>query len=111
MAPRLPIKKRWIGTDKSGRTCVIEVSVEQTTRTSLYPPDGIKSVFKIKREGTPGAEDFEVVVLIDNHEPFGFHEHPKLPVKHSYRKSIHVSDWKSAWIEFEKRIEEILNES
>lgn len=109
MGSRLPITKRWICTDKLGRTCVVEVNIEQTTNTTLYP-DGIKSVFKIKREKTAGDEDFEAVVLIDNHEPFGFHEHPKLPEKHDFRRSIHVSTWQEAWREFEKRIEEILNE-
>jgi hypothetical protein len=111
MGPRLPIKKRWISTDKLGRTCIVEVDIEQTTNKSLYPPHGVKSVFKVKREKKPGVEDFEAVILIDNHEPFGFHEHPKLPAEHDYRKSIHISDWQDAWLEFEKRIEEILNET
>lgn len=111
MGPRLPINKRWVSIDKCGRTCVVEVDVEQTTNKSLYPPDGVKSVFKVKRERTPGSEDFEAIILIDNHVPFGFHEHPKLPEKHEYRESIHVSNWQEAWHEFEKRIEGILNET
>lgn len=111
MAPKLPIYKRWISTDKLGRICVVEVKIEQTTKISLYPPDGVKSVFKIKREWHRGAEDFEVVVLIDNNEPFGFHEHPQLPNEHDYRRTIHASNWQDAWHEFEKRIEEILNEA
>ncbi len=96
MASKLSINRRWVSADKCGRTCVVEVDVQQTTNKSLYPPDGVKSVFKVKREKTPGAEDFEVVILIDNHE---------------CRESIHVSNWQEAWHEFEKRIEGILNET
>jgi hypothetical protein len=90
---------------------VIEVNVESTLNRSLYPPDGVKSVFTIKREKNPGTEEFELVLLIDNHAPFGFHEHPKLPDKHDYTRTIHISSWQDAWFEFEKRIEDVLNET
>lgn len=109
--PRLPIKKRWIFTDKLGRTCIAEVSIQRTSNKSLYPPDGVKSVFIVKRERTIGSDNFEAIVLIDNHEPFGFHQHSKLPEKHEYRQAIHALRWQDAWHEFEKLIEEILNES
>lgn len=111
MAPRLPINKRWISADKFGRICIVEVDIEETLNIKLYPPDGIRCVFKIKREKKLGTENFEVIFLIDNHEPFGFHEHPKLPSEHDYRKPLHVSFWQDAWIEFEKRVKEILGET
>ncbi len=65
----------------------------------------------VRREKTPGEEDYEIVLLIDNHDPYGFHEHPKLPEKHEVRKSIHVWTWQDAWMEFEDRLEGILNET
>jgi hypothetical protein len=111
MKSRLPINKRWIAVDGQGRICICEVHIEQTSNKTLYPPDGVKSVFKVKREKTPGGEDFEAVILIDNHEPFGFHVHSRLPEQNDFRETIHVSSWQEAWIEFEEKIEEILNET
>ncbi len=111
MGFRFPIIKKWISTDKRGRTCVIAVNIELTCNRSLYPPDGVKSVFTIKREKYPGTEDFELVLLIDNHAPFGFHEHPRLPVEHDFRRILHITTWQEAWNEFENRIEDVLNET
>lgn len=111
MAPHLPIKKRWISTDKAGRTCVIEVSVEQTRDITFYPPFGLKCVFKMLRERSMGHEDFEIVLLIDNHEPFGFHVHKDLPGRRDLREALPISDWQEAWSEFEKRMTEIRDET
>lgn len=111
MGAKLPICKKWISTDAAGRTCIVEIQIERTSNLELYPPDGVKSIFTIRREKRPGCEDFELVILIDNHAPFGFHEHPRLPNVHNYRRTIHTIRWQDAWLEFEKRLQEILDEA
>lgn len=111
MNPKLPIKRRWIEVDKKGRSCVVDISIEKTADKMMYPPNGIKSVFKVMREKNVGSEDYEIVYLIDNHEPYGFHEHPKLPEDHGVRKTVHASSWDEAWEIFDKKIEEILDET
>ncbi len=111
MNPKLPIKRRWIEVDKLGRSCIVDISIDQTADHKMYPPNGIKSVFKVMREKNVGTEYFEIVYLIDNHEPYGFHEHPKLPADHDIRKMVHASSWYEAWEIFDKKIEEILDEA
>jgi hypothetical protein len=111
MNPKLPLNKRWVEVDKQGRNCVVAISIEQTADKLMYPPSGIKSVFKVIREKNVGTEDYEIVYLIDNHEPFGFHEHPKLPADRETRRIVHASSWDEAWVLFEKKIEEILDET
>jgi len=111
MAPTLPIILQWIETDQSGRKCVVSVKIEQTNDRDFYPPDGIKSVFMVKREKRMGEENFETIILIDNHAPFGFHEHPNLPDESKVRQSIHVSNWQEAWFSFEIKMKELLDEA
>jgi hypothetical protein len=103
--PRLPIKRNWKATGKDGETYIVDVSVVQTADTSKYPPDGIKSVYRFFKLNDDGAK--ELVILIDNHEPDGFHEHPSLPEQEP-RKGIHTDNWQDAWGVFEERMEELL---
>ena len=35
-------------------------------------------------------------LLIDNHEPFGFHMHTQLPEDHSVRETLNVADYNEA---------------
>lgn len=111
MSPILPLRRRRFETDRQGRNCIIDVSIEQTFDTLMYPPDGIKSVYKILRETSRESGDYEIIYLIDNHEPHGYHSHPKLPENHNIRTIIHVSTWKEAWDIFDKKRKEILNEA
>jgi hypothetical protein len=111
MSPKLPIYRHWTETDSRGRICVIEIRIVQIDNTSFYPPDGIKSVFLVKRERTPGSENFETIILIDNHEPYGFHEHSNLPDQPSVRLTVHASNWQAAWRIFETRLEELFDET
>ena len=50
------------------------------------------------------------MVLVDNHKPFGFHYHDKLPELNSSRRVIHTDSWKEAWVMFQKMCKEVLNE-
>ena len=106
--PKLPIDLDWIATGKKdGETYKVTVSVEQTDDKKKFPPEGVKSVFRVFRLKSDGNK--ELVILIDNHEPFGFHEHDKLPEEHDSRKQICADDWKDAWKEFEERMKELFS--
>ncbi len=111
MNPNLPIHRQRLTTDRQGRICKIEVSIEQTADSNMYPPNGLKCVFKVLREKIKGDEEFEIVLLIDNHKPFGFHNHPKLPLVHDVRGVIHASSWDEAWHIFDKKVKELLDEA
>lgn len=50
-----------------------------------------------------------MVLLIDNHMPFGFHFHPGLPSNHDEREDIHASDWQMAWEIFDRKLKELFN--
>ncbi|HAZ13817.1 MAG: hypothetical protein A2X86_14520 [Bdellovibrionales bacterium GWA2_49_15] len=109
MSPKLPIKSQRVLTDSKGRMCKIDVSIEQTSDMKKFPPDGKKCVFRVFREKVRGSEDFELVVLIDNHEPLGFHDHDKLPEVHDSRVQVHTTSWQEAWNTFDSKLKELLN--
>lgn len=108
MSSKLPICRTIAMMDAQGRLYKNFIKVEQTSDPTLYRPDGIKCVFRVLREKTRGSEDFELILLIDNHEPFGFHCHDKLPMLHDSRKPIQASNWKEAWIIFDEMVKEFL---
>ena len=110
MSPRLPIIRNRILVDRLGRICVIEIRIEETTDQSKYPPDGKKCVFRLKREVQARGDVFNLILLIDNHEPFGFHWHDKLPNIHDSRKKIWATNWMEAWDIFDKKLKELINE-
>lgn len=107
---QLPFKHERILFDKKGKICKIEINIELAD-PKIYKPDGKKCVFRFIREQNVDGEDFEIVFLIDNHEPFGLHEHPKLPEEHGVREIIHASEWSQAWDIFDARTKELLNEA
>ena len=111
MNPNLPIRRQRLTTDRQGRICKIEVSIAQTADSNMYQPDGQKCVFKVLREKLKGEEEFEIVLLIDNHSPFRFHNHSQLPLNHEVRETIHASNWIEAWRIFDKKVRELLDEA
>ena len=106
-SPKLPINRDWRATGKDGEAYVVDVSIKQTTDKDKYPPNGVKSVFRVFKINGNGER--ELVILIDNHEPFGFHEHDKLPETHDSREEIHADDWQRAWDIFEERMKELFS--
>lgn len=105
--PKFPIFRSIVKIGGSGEVFRVEVSIKDTDDLLRYPPDGIKAVyraFKIKEL----REDIELVILIDNHMPFNYHEHDKLPDDHNSRLSIDASNWQEAWRIFDLKIKEIL---
>ena len=105
--PNLPIDKIRVETDSNGDMYTIEVSIEQTNDCDKYTPDGIKSIFRILKTNFENGER-ELVVLIDNHKPIGYHEHDELPENHDSRREIHADNWQEAWDIFDTKIKETI---
>lgn len=42
------------------------------------------------------VEQGKPLVLLDNHEPFGFHLHTRLPEDHDFRVSLDIDDYNEA---------------
>jgi hypothetical protein len=103
----LPIKQSSIASDQSGKRYKWEVSVEDSTDTLNYP-EGVKAVFRLVRLDINQESDSELVILIDNHRPIGFHSHDKLPEIHDFRTPLHITKWKEAWNIFQTKCKEIL---
>lgn len=87
--------------DNLGKLCRIEIDVTQTSDFKKYGSSGIKAVFRVIRQLS--EDEFEEVILIDNHEPLGFHSHDELPVNHNSREIICASDYLEAWSIFDKK--------
>lgn len=103
--PNLPIHRRRFAVDKSGQLCRFEVDIVQTSNLKKYGPDGIKTVFKVLREVEDG--EYEEVVLIDNHNPLGFHNHDALPGNHNSRETICATHYQEAWEIFDQKLREL----
>lgn len=104
-AINLPIELEWKKFDAKGNLYKVMISITQSCNFEKFPPDGVKAVFKILKLEMRGNK--KLIMLIDNHEPFGFHIHDKLPDFHDYRKSIHAKNWQEAWEIFEIKMKEI----
>ncbi len=69
---------------------VVELKIRKVTRDLKYP-EGIKvnmSLIDTKQNC--------IRLLIDNHAPYGFHIHYRLPEEHAYRETLSVSNYKEA---------------
>lgn len=67
-------------------------------------PDGIKAGFAlIDSEGT-------VRLLVDNHEPFGFHVHSRLPKNKKHRDKIETINYSEAMDLFFEEVRRIIRE-
>ncbi len=51
MKSRLPIIRRRIMTDKMGRTCIVDVTIEQSNDYKKYQPDGKDVSFGFSEKG------------------------------------------------------------
>ncbi len=49
------------------------------------------------------------VLLLDNHEPFGFHLHTKLPEDKNFRVSLHIKTYPEAIAHFLKEAKKVVN--
>lgn len=103
----MKIERSSITTGSDGFRYKVEVFVEDHADTNKYP-EGVKAIFKMIRLDVGKENETELVVLIDNHRPFGFHYHDKLPRNHNFRQPLHIVDWKVAWDIFQTKCQEIL---
>ena len=94
--------------DKQGRKYKVVIHIEETTKEKKYP-EGVKAVYKLFRLNTNGEE--ELIVLMDNHQPYGFHEHPKLPSDKNVREPLGTTNWKEVRSLFQEKCKEKFNES
>lgn len=69
-------------------------------------PDGIKARYVLV-----DIIDKVPRLLVDNHQPYGFHIHTGLPSNRSLRSQLENYDYKQAREEFWKRTWEIINET
>ncbi|MBK7961532.1 MAG: hypothetical protein IPK04_10260 [Bdellovibrionales bacterium] len=66
-------------------------------------PDGIKV-----RCVLVDAESKKPVLLLDNHEPFGFHLHTKLPEDKNFRVSLMIETYPEAIAHFMKEAKKVV---
>ena len=68
---------------------VVTVTVYSVDQSKKFP-DGIKAKFLLQ------TEEGIAKLLIDNHQPYGFHMHTQLPHNHSHREILDVKDYQEA---------------
>lgn len=86
---------------KSGKYVVL-IKVYQVERSKRFP-DGIKAKFLL--------QDIELGfarLLVDNHEPFGFHMHTLLPHEKDHRVTLNVNGYQEAMQLFDREVERIV---
>jgi hypothetical protein len=86
---------------KDGNYLVV-ITVYQVEQSKKFP-DGVKVRFLLKNVVQGFAR-----LLVDNHQPFGFHMHTQLPDNHEHREILVVKDYLEAldffWLEVERII-------
>ena len=69
-------------------------------------PQGIKAKFVL-------IDTFQSapVLLVDNHEPFGFHAHTELPGNKDKREKLETTDYLEAYDFFKKQAKKVMDET
>ena len=81
---------------------VVDIKVFKVTKSKKFPY-GIKAKYILR-----DVENQLPRLLIDNHEPFGFHMHSKLPGQKDFRIKLDTNDYNKALNIFFKEIERII---
>lgn len=100
----LPVITDYIFTGTDGIDYSVEIEVYETQNLNIFP-EGVNGTFRLLRINPDGER--KLIYLIDNHAPYGFHEHDELPENHESRVTIHVKSWQEAWEKFQARCREI----
>ena len=105
----IDIEKSSICSNSSGQQFKLEIYIKDHGDSEKYP-EGVKAIFRLTKLNMDevGKGVSELMILIDNHAPFGFHSHDKLPEDHDFRTPLHMSDWKEAWGIFQEKCREVL---
>ena len=81
---------------------VMIIKVYEVEKSKKFP-DGIKAKFVLTN-----AEGGFARLLVDNHEPYGFHMHTKLPHDRDHREVLDVKDHEEALGFFLAEVEGII---
>ena len=100
----LPIELDFALTGTDGNEYFVEIEIFGTENLTMFP-EGVTATFRLFKIDENGGR--QIIYLIDNHVPHGFHEHDKLPDNHESRISIHVNNWQDAWDKFQATCREI----
>lgn len=81
---------------------VVEIKVLAVTKSDKFPM-GIKARFVLL-----DIQDEVARLLVDNHEPYGFHMHTKLPQEPQHREKLETNDHEEALQIFLKEAERVV---
>jgi hypothetical protein len=81
---------------------VLFIKVYEVEKSRKFP-DGIKAKFVLQN-----AEEGFARLLVDNHQPYGFHMHTKSPHDQDHREILAVQDHESALDFFLNEVERII---
>lgn len=90
------------GTD--GNEYSVEIEVYETQNLAMFS-EGVSGTFRLFKIDQNG--ETKLIYLIDNHAPYGFHEHDELPDNRESRVTIHAKNWQEAWDKFQVKCREI----
>lgn len=100
----LPVITDYAFTGTDGNAYTVEIEIYETQNLTMFP-EGVSGTFRLFKLDQDGER--KLIYLIDNHAPYGFHEHDELPKRHESRVTIHVKHWREAWDKFQTRCREI----
>lgn len=100
----LPVVVDYAFTGKDRNEYSVDIEVFQTENLVMFP-EGVSGTFRLFKINESGEK--ELLYLIDNHAPYGFQEHDKLPSLHDSRINIHVKNWQEAWDKFQVKCREL----
>lgn len=81
---------------------VVLIKVYEVGKSKKFP-EGIKAKFVLKN-----AEQGFARLLVDNHQPYGFHMHTRLPQDREHREILDVKDHEEALALFFAEVERII---
>ncbi len=85
-----------------GGRFVLKIQVLKVKKGKKFP-NGVKAKFVLL-----DVEKQIICLLIDNHEPWGYHIHPCLPEDHSVRVRIGSKDYQEAPEVFFREVQKVL---
>ena len=86
----------------AGGKYTVTITVYEVEKSKKFP-EGIKAKFLLKNSYEGYAR-----LLVDNHQPFGFHMHTRLPLDKDHREVLDVSDHNVALEFFMDEVERII---
>ena len=81
---------------------VMSLKVYEVEKGKKFP-DGIKAKYLLQDVANGVAR-----LLVDNHQPYGFHMHTKLPADHAHRETLTVKNCQEALNFFLEEVGRIL---